>query len=74
MAGIKGKSGGKREGSGRPSGINQKAISVKIDIDLIDYLNSKDNRNRFINDCIREKKNDGSIICPNCGEQFKMED
>jgi hypothetical protein len=56
MVGTKGKSGGKRDGAGRPLGVNQKAVLVKFDIDLLDYLNSKDNRNRFINDCIREKK------------------
>lgn len=56
MAGTKGKSGGKREGAGRPTGINQKSVLVKFDLDLIEYLNSKENRNRFINDCIREKK------------------
>lgn len=56
MVGTKGKSGGKREGAGRPTGINQKSILVKFDLDLIEYLNSKENRNRFINDCIREKK------------------
>lgn len=56
MVGTKGKSGGKRERAGRPTGINQKSVLVKFDLDLIEYLNSKENRNRFINDCIREKK------------------
>lgn len=56
MVGVKGKSGGKRNGAGRPSGINQKSILVKFDIDLIEFLNLQENRNRFINDCIREKK------------------
>lgn len=56
MVGTKGKSGGKREGAGRPTGVNQKSVLVKFDLDLIEYLNSKENRNRFINDCIREKK------------------
>lgn len=56
MVGIKGKSGGRREKAGRPAGINQKAISVKIDMDLLDFINSKENRNRFINECIRKEK------------------
>lgn len=56
MVGTKGKSGGKREGAGRPTGVNQKSVLVKFDLDLIEYLNSKENRNRFINDCIRERK------------------
>lgn len=56
MTGTKGKSGGKREGAGRPAGINQKAILVKFDMDLVDYLNEQENRNRFINDCVRDKK------------------
>lgn len=56
MVGTKGKSGGKRDGAGRPLGVNQKPVLVKFDSDLLDYLNSKDNRNRFINECIREKK------------------
>ena len=41
MVGLKGKSGGKRNGAGRPSGINQKSILVKFDIDLIEFLNSQ---------------------------------
>ena len=56
MVGTKGNSGGRREGAGRPSGINQKAILVKFDLDLVDYLNEQENRNRFINDCVRDKK------------------
>lgn len=56
MAGIKGKSGGKRTGAGRPGGVSQKAISVRVDLDLIPYLESQPNRNRFINDCIRKQK------------------
>ena len=57
MVGIKGKSGGKREGVGRPSGLNQKAISVRLDLDLIERLSSVGNRNGFINDAVREKLN-----------------
>lgn len=55
MVGIKGKSGGKREGAGRPSGLSQKAISVRLDLDLLGKLSLVENRNGFINDAIREK-------------------
>ena len=55
MAGVKGKSGGKREGAGRPMGVKQKPISLKIDLDLLGRLNSVKNRNGFINDAVREK-------------------
>lgn len=55
MAGIKGKSGGKREVSGRKRGINQKPIPLKIDLDLLEMLNKVKNRNGFINDAVREK-------------------
>lgn len=61
MAGVKGKSGGKREGAGKPKGLNQKAISVRIDLDLVSYLESKGNKNRFINNCVREKMNSEKI-------------
>lgn len=57
MVGIKNKSGGKREGAGRPKGEKTTPISFKIDNDLLDFVNSQPpNRNRFINDCIRDKK------------------
>ena len=55
MVGIKGKSGGKRDGAGRPSGLNQKPIAVRLDLDLLDRLSSVGNRNGFINNAVREK-------------------
>lgn len=55
MAGVKEKSGGKRESSGRRRGINQKPIPLKIDLDLLEMLNKVKNRNGFINDAVREK-------------------
>lgn len=55
MVGIKGKSGGNREGAGRPKGINQKGIFLKLDLDLFERLFSVRNRNRFINNAVREK-------------------
>lgn len=56
MTGVKEKCGGKREGAGKPKGINQKAISVRIDNDLVPFIESQPNKNRFINDCIRANK------------------
>ena len=56
MVGIKNKSGGKRKGAGRPKSDNRKQIiSLRIEPDLIEYVNSKKNRSEFINNCIREK-------------------
>ena len=51
MVGIKNKSGGKRTKSDNPKQI----ISLRIEPDLIEYVNSKKNRSEFINNCIREK-------------------
>lgn len=55
MTGVKGKSGGEREGAGRPLGLRQKAISVRLDLDLLERLSSVKNRNGFINKSVREK-------------------
>ena len=56
MVGLKNKSGGKRKGAGRPKSDNPKQIiSLRIEPDLIEYVNSKKNRSEFINNCIREK-------------------
>nr|DAZ41773.1 MAG TPA: hypothetical protein [Caudoviricetes sp.] len=56
MVGIKNKSGGKRKGAGRPKSDNPKQIiSLRIEHDLIEYVNSKKNRSEFINNCIRGK-------------------
>ena len=56
MVGIKNKSGGKRKGAGRPKSDNPKQIiSLRIEPDLIEYVNSKKNRSEFINNCIRVK-------------------
>lgn len=59
MVGVKGRSGvgngGKKEGAGRPIGLKQKPISVRLDIDLFEKLSDIPNRNRFINNAVREK-------------------
>lgn len=55
MAGTKGRSGGKREGAGRPRGRTQKGISLRLDLDLFERLSLIGNRNSFINTAVREK-------------------
>ena len=61
MAGIKGKCGGKRVGAGRPA-ITGKAYNYKADKDLIPILDKQDNRNRFINDAVREKSEKEDLL------------
>lgn len=41
---------------GNPRKINQTAISLKVDNDLLDFLRENKPVNRFINDLIRNKK------------------
>lgn len=58
MVGIKGKSGGRREGAGRPKAEQTKSImSLRLDPDLVSYVSLKENKSKFINDCIRKEKN-----------------
>ena len=33
----------------------QKMMNFRCDADLVDYLNTKENKGRFINDCIRSR-------------------
>ena len=49
--------GGKRDGAGRkPVGISTTAMSLKLDNDLFHILKNLDkNKNRYINDAVREK-------------------
>ena len=47
--------GGKRHGAGRPSGLTQRPVSVRIDIDLLESIPKGINKNGYINDSIREK-------------------
>lgn len=64
MVGIKGKSGGKRAGAGRPKSESTKTImSLRIDPDLIDYVNLQENKSKFINECIRKQ-----IETTQCGQ------
>lgn len=53
--------GGKRVGAGRPH-LTGKAYNYKADKDLVPILDAQDNRNRFINDAVREKSIRESLI------------
>lgn len=56
MVGVKGKSGGKRQGAGRPKSDQVKSImSLRLEPDLMDYVSQKENKSKFINDCIRKE-------------------
>lgn len=65
MEEIKKQRGGKREGAGRKAvGISTHLMSLKLDNDLFNALSDAGlNKNRFINDAVREKmKKDGYIV------------
>lgn len=47
--------GGKREGAGHPFNATTKAISFRMDIDLLESLPSTVNRNGYINDAVRKQ-------------------
>jgi len=53
--------GGERRGTGRPR-ITAKAYYFKADKDLIKVLDTQENRNRFINDAIRDKAKADNLI------------
>ena len=63
MVGLKGKSGGLRKGAGRPA-ITGKAYNYKADKDLVPILEmpQHSDRDRFINDAVREKSIRESLI------------
>lgn len=50
----------KKRGRGRPKGSTKGAtttqFALKLQNDLLDYVKAQPNRNKFINDCIREHK------------------
>lgn len=55
------KHGGKRVGAGRKKDapvVGSKKMSIRIDIDLIDFLNNQENKARLINNLIRAKMNE----------------
>ena len=50
--------GGKRAGAGRKKDApvtGSKKMSIRIDINLVDFLNNQENKARFINNLIRAK-------------------
>lgn len=51
---------------GNPRKPNQKAFSLKVDNDLLEYLKENKPVNRFINQLIRDSKNlkQPSLQCP----------
>lgn len=51
---TKGNWGGKRDGSGRKRKTGR-TYSYSADIDLVPVIDSQKNKNRFINDAVREK-------------------
>lgn len=57
MEEIKKQRGGKREGAGRKAvGLSTHPMALKLDCDLFEILNKLGiNKNRFINDSVREK-------------------
>ena len=60
---IKKGRGGKRDGAGRPAGVSTKSMSLKLDLDLYEILNKQVlNKNRFINDAVREKMIKGGLL------------
>ena len=67
MEESKKKLGGRREGAGRPKGVTQKPVLLKLDIELMERLATVSNRNRFINQAVREKIERESA--PEAGEE-----
>ncbi|MGP1540003.1 hypothetical protein [Bacteroides pyogenes] len=51
---TKGNWGGKRDGSGRKRKTGR-TYSYSADIDLVPVIDKQNNKNRFINDAVREK-------------------
>jgi hypothetical protein len=47
--------GGKRDGAGHPFNATTKAMSFRIDMDLLENFPDGMNRNGYINSAIREK-------------------
>ena len=47
--------GGKRAGAGHPFNATTKPMSFRADMDLLDNFPDGTNRNRYINNAIREK-------------------
>jgi hypothetical protein len=53
MSGVKGRSGGKRKGSGRKGGIPTKMVSFRLTLDNVAILAKQPNKSQFINELIQ---------------------
>lgn len=62
MEEIKKKRGGKREGAGRPKGVDTTLISVKLETDLLKRIPPYINRSKFVNEAVRKKLQDDGIM------------
>jgi len=49
----KGKRGGRREGSGRPKGVEAKKFLLNLELDLCEALKDVPNKTQYINDAIK---------------------
>lgn len=45
--------GGRREGAGRPKGAESKKVLLNLELDLVDALDSANNKTLFINAAVR---------------------
>lgn len=62
MEETKKKRGGKREGAGRPKGVDTTLISVKLESELLNLIPNT-NRSKYINYAVRETlKRDGLLL------------
>lgn len=61
MAEIKGKCGGKRWATSTHS-LTGKVYYYKADKELVSVLDNQENRNRFINDAVREKSEKEGLL------------
>jgi hypothetical protein len=64
MEEVKNKRGGRREGAGRPKGVDTTLISVKLETELLRALPLGINRSKYVNDAVREKMVRDGIIMP----------
>ena len=53
MEEIQKKRGGKREGAGRPKGVDTTLISVKLETSLLEALPLGINRSKYVNEAVR---------------------
>ena len=62
MEEIKRQRGGRREGAGRPKGVDTTLVSVKLETRLVAALPKGTNRSKYLNEALQAKmKEDGYI-------------